>query len=279
MASQSSLYKWKRQEKPHVFASRGNVQEWVKQVQKASDDAARDIFGDQPRTLLGRRDVFVDDAAITEAQDLLDSWIQKKKVDDLLAECDLGEEKWSGFEPKYSQHNTVNGFEQFSLGEDGSIHCDPLGNYYQDIDTETRKPAFELNDDFDEEYAFQEVVHNMLEKDIIDAGSVNQDIFQTKTKKFKDPTPTMELRHKQVKEKAKERKVAWEKAHLKKMTRKMVEQEARKQLQREEKEHQNKTKREEEDIRREMVKIRKVLQEENTLRTKQRNRYIKGIWQ
>lgn len=59
---------------------------------------------------------------------------------------------------------------------------------------------FELNDEFDEEYALQEVVHDMLEKDIVDVGSVNAEIFQTKTTKFKDPTPKMALRHKQVRE-------------------------------------------------------------------------------
>lgn len=35
-------------------------------MQKASDNAARDIFVDQPQSLLGRQDVFVDDAAISE---------------------------------------------------------------------------------------------------------------------------------------------------------------------------------------------------------------------
>ena len=77
-----------------------------------------------------------------------------------------------------------------------------------------------------------------------------------------------------MKEKAKERRAAWEKSHLKKMTKKTVEQEARKQLQLEEKEHQNKAKREEEVIRKEMVNIRKALEEENAMRAKQRNRYF-----
>lgn len=58
--------------------------------------------------------------------------------------------------------------------------------------------GFDLDEDFDEEYAFQEVVHNMLGKDIVDVGSVNADILHTKTTKFKDPTAKMELRHKQV---------------------------------------------------------------------------------
>lgn len=57
----------------------------------------------------------------------------------------------------------------------------------------------------------------------------------------------------------------------------MVEQEARRQLLWEEKEHQNKAKREEEKIQREMVKIRKALEEENALRAKQQNRYLEFI--
>lgn len=75
------------------------------------------------------------------AQDLLDSWIQRKKVDDLLVECDLREEKWSHTEQKCTQPGVANSLEQFSLGPDGSIHYDPLDNYYEDINIETRKPG------------------------------------------------------------------------------------------------------------------------------------------
>ena len=55
---------------------------------------------------------------------------------------------------------------------------------------------------------------------------------------------------------------------MKKMNKKTVEEEARKQLQREEKQRQDSVKREEEEIRKEMVKIRRVMQEENVLRNK-----------
>ncbi len=61
-------------------------------------------------------------------------------------------------------------------------------------------PVFELDDDFDEESAVHEVVYNMLERDVVDLSSVNDEsMFKTKTKKFKDPTPKMKLRHEQVK--------------------------------------------------------------------------------
>lgn len=52
------------------------------------------------------------------------------------------------------------------------------------------------------------------------------------------------------------------------MNKKSVEDEARKQLQREEKQRLDSVKREEEEIRKEMVKIRRVMQEENVLRSK-----------
>lgn len=80
--------------------------------------------------------------------------------------------------------------------------------------------------------------------------------------------------HEQVKEKAKQRKMAWTNAHQKKMTHKLVEQEARKQLDREEKIKVQKAKQEDEEIRKEMVKIRKAMQDENRIRAKQALRYI-----
>ena len=58
--------------------------------------------------------------------------------------------------------------------------------------------AFDLNDDFDEEYAVQEVVHNMLGKDLVNVGSLDTNPLRSKVKTFKDPTRTMELRHKEV---------------------------------------------------------------------------------
>ena len=62
-------------------------------------------------------------------------------------------------------------------------------------------PAFELDDNFDEELAVHEVVYNMLERDVVDLKSVNDDesMYKVKTKKFRDPTPKMKLRHEQVK--------------------------------------------------------------------------------
>lgn len=75
-----------------------------------------------------------------------------------------------------------------------------------------------------------------------------------------------------VKKRASERKIAWEKAHLKKINKKSVDEEARKQLQREEKQRLDNLKREEDEIRKEMVKIRRVMQEENAQRTKHHSR-------
>lgn len=76
----------------------------------------------------------------------------------------------------------------------------------------------------------------------------------------------------QVKERANQRKIAWKNANLKRVNEKTVEEEARKQLQREEKQRLDNIKREEEEIRKEMVKIRRVMTEENALRAKQYTR-------
>lgn len=59
---------------------------------------------------------------------------------------------------------------------------------------------------------------------------------------------------------------------MKKIDQKSVDEEARKQLQREEKQRLDNFKREEDEIRKEMVKIRRVMQEENAQRTKDHSR-------
>lgn len=59
---------------------------------------------------------------------------------------------------------------------------------------------------------------------------------------------------------------------MQKINKKSVEEEARKQLQREEKQRLDNFKREEDEIRKEMVKIRRVMQEENAQHAKHHSR-------
>ena len=63
--------------------------------------------------------------------------------------------------------------------------------------------VFDLDDDFDEESAVHEVVYNMLERDVVNLNSINDESkFKTKRKIFEDPTTKMKLRHEQVKGKS-----------------------------------------------------------------------------
>lgn len=76
-----------------------------------------------------------------------------------------------------------------------------------------------------------------------------------------------------MKRRASERKQAWAKENMKRHNEKIVVEEAHKQLQLEEKEHLEKYKREENEIRKEMVKIRRIMQDENRQQKKNHSRF------
>lgn len=67
-------------------------------------------------------------------QDLIDSWIHKKNVDDLLTECEIQDEvsntSFSGYNRELSRRH-----------QDSSRLFDSSHNYFKEDETEVRKPG------------------------------------------------------------------------------------------------------------------------------------------
>jgi len=222
-------------------------------VERASSEAAREVFGNNYQSVLEQ--VHVDDDALVEAQDLLDSWLHEKKSDDFNLEVQFKAEKWAqrstpleeDTEDRYGDHllqshnwSSVNSY-------DNSPPLNIMGPEY--------------DDDLNDEISVQQILRDMLDKKVVEKDILN-DLGFDGNKKRKDPRPKMELRHKQVKEKSEARQKELEKKRRERAARKQAEAEARKQLIREEKEQQAQLKREEEEIKKQMNKIRRAMEEE-----------------
>jgi len=61
-----NLFKWNRQTNPRTHSSRSDVQDWIKRVERASSEAAREVFGNNYQSVLEQ--VHVDDDALVEGK-------------------------------------------------------------------------------------------------------------------------------------------------------------------------------------------------------------------
>ncbi|KAK3711749.1 hypothetical protein QZH41_020139, partial [Actinostola sp. cb2023] len=247
-------------------------------VQRASDEAAREVFGDGYHGILDQ--VYADDDALTEAQDLLDSWVKEKTLQTIQPELDFFDEKWASNSFNHSRPKATKQEFMVRSGNhtDGfDVHDDHSHKVLSTM-TELSKTHFksiaifqgiDYDDDLDEEIAVQQVVRNMLDKKVVKDNVLKDLGFESKNPTI-DPRTKMELRHKQVKEKSETRRRDLEKTRRDKTARKEAQHLARQQLLHEEKEKQAKAKREELLMQKEMTTIRKAMEGEHKLRKEQK---------
>lgn len=259
-----NLFKWNRQTNPRTHSSRSDVQDWIKRVERASSEAAREVFGNNYQSVLEQ--VHVDDDALVEAQDLLDSWLHEKKRDDFNLEVQFKDEKWAQRSTPL-EHVTRNSVSE-DCYDDFVGTSNPLlqSRDWMALNSShtSQSPnamGVEYDDDLNDEVSVQQILRDMLDKKVVEKDILN-DLGFDGSKKKKDPRPKMELRHKQVKEKSHARQKDIEKKRREQAARKQAEAEARQQLIREEREQQTRLKREEVHIQKEMAKIRRAMEEE-----------------
>lgn len=252
------MFKWNRHTDAKTHSSRGDVQDWIKRVERASTDAAREVFGNNYQSILEQ--VHVDDDALVEAQDLLDSWLHEKKNDDLSLEVQFKNETWAQRSKRSKELTRASSAEDYYSDQLLQSHdwASP-SSYNHSPSLDIIGP--EYDDDLHDEISVQQILRDMLDKKVVEEDILN-DLGFDGSKKKKDPRPKMELRHKQVKEKSVARQKDLEKKRREHSARKQAEAEARQQLIREEKEKQTRFKKEEEEISKEMAKIRRVMEEE-----------------
>uniref|UniRef100_A0A8C0BIE5 Coiled-coil domain containing 191 n=1 Tax=Buteo japonicus TaxID=224669 RepID=A0A8C0BIE5_9AVES len=221
-----------------------NLEHWIKKADQASEYAVSEAFSLQksryplgpcgPVTSLETVEQLQDhDEAREEAQELLSNWIKSK----LQRELSDGEdevdtvlvEKPSAAPLKYERFDDLCSYLEHEL-ESSSV---------------------------------QEYLQHLLQSEVVNCG-VAEDLRLEDIKekqKLVDPRIIMELRHKQVKENRMRRQKALELQRQEKSLKKSVLSEAKLQAQEEDRRKALKAKKEEEEIHREMVKLRKEMAE------------------
>ncbi|MEE6473376.1 hypothetical protein FKM82_009986 [Ascaphus truei] len=220
-------------------------------VEQASEFAVSEVFSRKKSAQRGRRppapaldlestDQLHDhDDAFAEAQDLLSEWMNTKlKLE--LASDDEDEAENVPAEltaPKQPPPEFVK-YNRF----------DDLYDY---LEQETERTTA------------QEFLQQLLQKEVVDSGILEglRSDNSNPAKKQRDPRLTMELRHQQVKENRAKRQKALENQRQERALKKSALSQAQLLVQEETKKKGLKTKKDEEDIQREVVKLRKEMSE------------------
>ncbi|XP_048588264.1 coiled-coil domain-containing protein 191 isoform X2 [Nematostella vectensis] len=256
------LFKWNRQTKPSP------------NVQRASDNAAREMFGNDFHRVLDQ--VHVDEDALMEAQDLLDKWTHEKQVQNIAPDLEFYDEAWiktTHTACSNSSRSRGEGSSMFFLTEDGRVE---VGGLYDDSfkaveDEKPPRPGAEYEEGLEEEISVQQVLRDMLDKQVVE-NDIMSDLGFNDSHKRKDPRPKMELRHQQVKAKSENRRRQEEKVKREKNARKEAEHLARQQILKEERERQARIKQEEQLVQQEMMRIRRAMEEEKRQKKEQAQR-------
>ncbi|XP_008578363.1 PREDICTED: coiled-coil domain-containing protein KIAA1407 homolog [Galeopterus variegatus] len=244
------LNRWKRFTKkpsPKPAFDPDNVEHWIKRVEKASEFAVSNVFSgkksDLPRRLWGQiidleksEQIEDHDEVYAEAQELVNDWLDAKLRQELASDGEGDAEKTMSsitHMPEASGHLKYDKF-------------DDLCGYLEEEEEST---------------TIQKFIDHLLHKDVVDSGMLedlgmkgNQD-----KKQQKDPRLTMEMRHKQVKENRLRREKELECQRMEEVLKKSAFLEAQYLVQEEKKRKALEAKKEEEEIQREMVKLRREI--------------------
>lgn len=249
----SELYHWKRftkKESPKPAVDYDNVDHWIKRVEQASEFAVSEVFSSKKsnahrRPLAPALDLESTaqlrdhDDAYAEAQDLLSDWMNSKLRLELASDDEDGGEKAvaEASPPK----EAVPGFLKYNRFDD------LCGYLEQEVESTT----------------VQDYMQQLLQKEVVDSG-ILEDLGigdDQGKKRRKDPKLTMDLRHQQVKENRAKRQQQLERQKQERALKKMALSEAQQLVQEESRKKALRAKKEEEDIQREVVRLRKEMAE------------------
>ncbi|XP_069491994.1 coiled-coil domain-containing protein 191 [Ambystoma mexicanum] len=248
------LYHWKRHTKKEgakPSVDYDNVDHWIKRVEQASEFAVSEVFSSKtsnPRRrplapaldLESTAQLQDHDDAYAEAQDLLSDWMNSKLRLELASDDDDDDDAGKVDEENHLKEPTP-GFLKYSRFDD------LCGYLEQEVESTT----------------VQDYMQRLLQKEVVDSG-ILEDLGigeDQRKKRPKDPKLTMELRHQQVKENRAKRQERLERQRQDRTLKKMALSEAQRLLQEESRRKTLRAKKEEDDIQREVVRLRKDMAE------------------
>ncbi|KAM5180819.1 coiled-coil domain-containing protein 191, partial [Mantella aurantiaca] len=240
------LYRWRRQRtgggKPAF--DHNNVEHWIKRVEEASEFAVSEVLSNKkpaqrsqrappPALHLETSEQLRDhDNAYTEAQELLSEWLSNK------LRLELGSEEGEELSPAPAEPVKPPPPPEF-------IKYNRFDDLYQYLEGET------------EDANTQHFLQQLLHKEVLDSGILED--LRGGERKQRDPRVTMEVRHQQVKETRARRQMELEKQRQETGMKKAALAQAQLLVQEESKQKAMRAKKEEEEIQREMVKLRKEM--------------------
>ncbi|KAL7840772.1 hypothetical protein AOLI_G00260950 [Acnodon oligacanthus] len=258
MANQSNrpdIFRWKRftrsgtQPSSKVQLTDGDINQWMKRVELASEFAVSEVLSPQKRhtakhsqavALQSMEQLQDHDDAYSEAQAILTDWMNTKLR--LELEVDEEEEEQIGSGKIESPEKTAN------------LNYKNFDDMYSQLAQE------------DESFEVYNFLQDLMETELLDSRAVDGLRLDAETeRKCRDPSITMQVRHQQVKERRLRRDAERVKQHKEQEARR----EAREEAQRLEREEQRKRKqeacRQEELLQQEIMRLRREMDEKRSM--------------
>ncbi|KAK9953339.1 hypothetical protein ABG768_017341 [Culter alburnus] len=243
-----------------VQLNENDIKQWVKRVEMASEFAVAEVFsmkkphgGKNSMALQSVEQLQDHDEAYSEAQSILSEWMNQKLRLELEMDDDEEEEEMSSNKKDDSECKQLVKTAQHSY------------NNFDDM-------YFHLEQEED-----NSVVHNFLqdlmETEVLDFGimeNLKVDSELSK-KKWRDPSITMEVRHKQVKENRMRRDAELDKLRKEKEALREAREEAWQLEQEKQRKKRQQARRQEELIQQEMIRLRREMEEKRSVEQLARN--------
>ncbi|XP_067108128.1 coiled-coil domain-containing protein 191 [Osmerus mordax] len=252
------IFCWKRFTKSNIPASgkvqlsNGDIDHWMKRVEMASEFAVSEVFSlkkapsgiSSQATALASTDQLQDhDEAYTEAQALLSDWMNRKLCLEMEGEDDhVGPGERSSppavlpAQPAHLDYSNFDDLYSHLVEEEDSC---AVNNFLQDL----------------------------MEREVLDSGTV-EDLSldsEREKKRVRDPSITMEARHRQVRENRAQRDALRERQRRDKEMRREAREEAQRREKEEERRRRQEARRQEEMVEQEMVRLRRQMEERRSL--------------
>ncbi|XP_027030885.2 coiled-coil domain-containing protein 191 isoform X2 [Tachysurus fulvidraco] len=251
------MFPWKRFSKPGTQTSSkmrqtdGDISKWMKKVEMASEFAVSEVFSSQkPHAGKPKRTVALEstvqlqdhDDAYSEAQIILDDWMKKK----LRQELEMDEEEE----------------EQKTEEEPERLNYRNFHDVYSQLEP------------LDESFEVHHFLQDLMGTDLMDCETVQSLCQDTDMEKKRglDPTATMEIRHKQVKERRSQRDAARKQQQREQEARREALEKAKQLESKEQRRRKQEARRQEELLQQEVVRLRREMQEKRSMEQKARKR-------
>uniref|UniRef100_A0A8C8FBA4 Coiled-coil domain containing 191 n=1 Tax=Oncorhynchus tshawytscha TaxID=74940 RepID=A0A8C8FBA4_ONCTS len=231
-----------------VQLNNGEINQWMKTVEMASDIAVTEVFSlkkphsvisSQSMALHSTEQLLDHDQAYGEAQALLSDWMNSK----LRLELEMEEEEDVIVSPEKNSPEAITPSVSFS-------------DLYSHLAEE------------EESSAVNNFLQDLMEREVVDSGIVEDlalDSEERDKRMRRDPSLTMEARHRQVRENRARRDAERERLHRERVARRQAREEAQRREQGEERRRRQEARRQEEMVQQEMVRLRRETEERRNL--------------